>query len=63
MGPLLGGYLWEVTGSLDASFYFMGAVMLGGSVFPVLLPAALARKGRREGTSVRKKEEEGEKKA
>ena len=51
---MLGGFLWEQTGSLDATFYLMGVAMMGGAAFPVFLPLALASKDKKNGACAKK---------
>ena len=40
-GPMISGYLYSSTGSLQASFYFMGSSILIGGVVILFLPLAL----------------------
>ena len=42
-GPIVGGHLWETTGELSSTFYFMGSVMTVGTGFALALPLALWR--------------------
>ena len=41
LGPILAGHLWEATGTLEAAFYYMAAVMSAGSFASLLLPASV----------------------
>lgn len=40
VGPILGGNLWELTGDLEASFYFLGTAMTVGSLIALAVPWA-----------------------
>ena len=42
-GPIVGGFLWETTGNLQATFIFIGSVMASGSLVALLEPIAQKR--------------------
>ena len=54
-GPLVAGALFQKTGKVAASFYFMGAAMLLGGVVVLFLPVAVQKTGAKE----RKRSERG----
>ena len=47
LGPVLSGYLWESTGTLEATFYYMAAMMTVGSFASLLLSGSVRASQRR----------------
>ena len=47
-GPILAGMLWEKTGRLEFTFFYMGSVMCLGSVFALFQPLAVKREEKKE---------------
>ena len=47
LGPILAGYLWEASGTLEATFYYMAAVMTVGSFASLLLSVSVTLSQRR----------------
>ena len=47
LGPVLAGYLWESTGTLEATFYYMAAMMTLGSLASLLLSVSVRASQRR----------------
>ena len=41
LGPILSGYLWEASGTLEATFYYMAAMMTVGSFASLLLSVSV----------------------
>ena len=61
-GPIVAGYLWEVTGDLAPAFFYMGCVMCLGAVFALLQPVVAARQqggGAEKDSSSAEEEEAG----
>ena len=47
LGPVMAGYLWEKTGTLEATFYYMAAMMTLGSLASLLLSVSVRVSQRR----------------
>ena len=47
LGPIMSGYLWESTGTLEATFYYMAAMMTVGSFASLLLSVSVKVSQRR----------------